>query len=135
MFSINTFIHFAQSYTQQEVVTGAVAGYGVLTILVPLMIAILVILVIVMIIGIYSLLDRVKEVRFLLEDVFEDKLNALDEEERVFRASKKAETERVRLEKSSVSPHSSKIFKVLLSVASVLFFIAMIILLYVNTRP
>lgn len=134
MFNTNTFIHFAQSYTQQEVATGAVVGYGVLTVLVPLMIAILVILVIVMIIGIYSLLDRVKEVRFLLEDVFEDKLNALDDEERAFRASKKAEIERIRMEKISVVPrHSSKTFIILLSVASVLFVIAMIILLNINT--
>ena len=84
-------------------------SYIFLTVAIPIMIAILCITTFLMMFGIWGLSDRLDVIRRLLEDVFEEKLNAIDKADQERASSEKAAREATRLERlKSMKPPTKK---------------------------
>ena len=78
---MNKIEFFAKSLDQAEAALALGGAYTILVIATPIMIALLLLIVFLMTIGVYGVQDRLVEIRKLLEDIFSEKLDALDREE------------------------------------------------------
>lgn len=108
-------------------------SYVFLTIAIPIMIAILCITTFLMMFGIWGLSDRLDVIRRLLEDVFEEKLNAIDQADRERAASEKAARETARIERLKSLKPPTKTHRIVVSVLAGSIPVLLIVLLVLTS--
>lgn len=105
---MNILMSFAYSASSKnELYSDLATSYGFLALAIPIMIAFMLIMMFMMIVGILGVSDRLNEIRHLLENVFEEKLEAVDERNRILKESEKAAKLAAREERQkSIKPPS-----------------------------
>lgn len=115
-----------------EAATAVAGGYALLTIAVPIMIALILLLLFILTIGMIGTQERISEIGRILEDVFSDKLRAVDAE------NDKAEMERraakARAWAEAAGERKSRIKALLITVFIVTILTLMSIAVFAATR-
>ena len=107
-------------------------AYIILVVVVPVMIGFLLLIAFMMLISIVGVSDRLNEIRRLLEDIFSDKLNALDEADRQREESERlARLAAIEERRKSVKP-MTKNHKIIIGILAISIPILLIILIAVS---
>jgi amino acid transporter len=107
-------------------------AYIILVVVVPVMIGFLLLIAFMMLISIVGVSDRLNEIRSLLEDIFSDKLNALDEVDRQREESERlARLAAIEERRKSVKP-MTKNHKIIIGILAISIPILLIILIAVS---
>lgn len=108
-------------------------AYIILVVVVPVMIGFLLLIAFMMLVGIIGAADRLNEIRRLLEDIFSEKLDALDEADR-----QRAESERlarlaaIEERRKSIKP-MTRSHKIVIGALAISIPILLIVLIVVST--
>ncbi len=107
-------------------------AYIILVVVVPVMIGFLLLIAFMMLISIVGVSDRLNEIRRLLEDIFSDKLNALDKVDRQREESERlARLAAIEERRKSVKP-MTKNHKIIIGILAISIPILLIILIAVS---
>jgi len=107
-------------------------AYIILVVVVPVMIGFLLLIAFMMLISIVGVSDRLNEIRRLLEDIFSDKLNTLDEVDRQREESERlARLAAIEERRKSVKP-MTKNHKIIIGILAISIPILLIILIAVS---
>ena len=110
----------------------AAEGYVWLTIAIPVMIALLVIMMFKMMVGIFSVSDHLGSIRRMLSDVFAERLDALDEADRIIIESEREARAVAREARIKVIKPMTKNQRILLTALIVSIPVLLIILIILN---
>lgn len=116
----------------QQYVPDLQQAYIILVVVVPVMIGLLLLIAFMMLIGVVGLTDRINEVRRLLEDIFSEKLNAIDEADRLREESEITARLAAREERRKSVKPMTKNHRIIIGILAALIPILLVVLIIVS---